>query len=121
MISSPSSTRYGAQSPALENTPPFRLSSSSTRKGTIPEFVGKLNFYLSAVDDQLKQPADQPSIGLLLCKDKNRIVVEYALRDLSKPIGVASYSLQHTLPTDLSDALPSETEIQQALEHFSNE
>lgn len=87
----------------------------------IPEFAGKLNFYLSAVDEQLKEAADQPSIGLLLCKDKNRIVVEYALRDLSKPIGVASYRLQPTLPTDMSDALPSETEIQQAFENFSNE
>lgn len=86
-----------------------------------PEFAGKLNFYLSAIDAQLKQPQDQPSIGLLLCKDKNRLVVEYALRDLNKPIGVASYRLQHTLPSELQEALPSETEIQQALEDLPNE
>jgi predicted nuclease of restriction endonuclease-like (RecB) superfamily len=86
-----------------------------------PEYAGKLNFYLSAVDAQLKQPEDHPSIGLLLCKDKNRLVVEYALRDLNKPIGVASYRLQPNLPSELQEALPSETEIQQALEDLPNE
>ncbi len=74
-----------------------------------PEYVGKLNFYLSAVDDLLKSDTDNPSIGLLLCKSKKRFVVEYSLRNYQKPIGVASY-----FPTEekLKDALPSETDLQ---------
>ncbi|WP_027001887.1 PDDEXK nuclease domain-containing protein [Hugenholtzia roseola] len=73
-----------------------------------PEYVGKLNFYLSAVDDLLKQDSDQPSIGLLLCKSKNDVVVEYALRDVSKPMGVASYQLTKKIPHTLKDQLPTE-------------
>lgn len=74
-----------------------------------PEFVGKLNFYLSAVDDQLRHPEDQPTIGLLLCKEKNRVVVEYALRDVVKPMGIASWR------AGLPDALPSVEQIERAL------
>ncbi len=59
-----------------------------------PAFIGKLNFYLSAVDDLLRQPNDQPTIGLLLCKGKNRLVAEYALRNFNKPIGVADWETQ---------------------------
>src|ERR1700693_4759231 len=58
-----------------------------------PEFAGKMNFYLSAVDDLLRHVDDTPSIGLILCKEKNRIVVEYALRDTGEPMGVAQYRL----------------------------
>lgn len=74
-----------------------------------PEYVGKLNFYLSAVDDLLKTDTDNPSIGLLLCKSKKRFVVEYSLRNYHKPIGVASY-----FPNDekLKESLPSETDLQ---------
>ena len=54
-----------------------------------PEYAGKLNFYLSAVDDLLKHESDSPSIGLILCKEKNRLVAEYALKDISKPVGVS--------------------------------
>jgi len=64
-----------------------------------PAFVGQLNLYLSAVDDGLRHSADQPTIGLLLCRDKNRVVVEYALRDVKKPIGVAGWSLTESLPS----------------------
>src|ERR1700731_5053835 len=63
-----------------------------------PEFAGKMNFYLSAVDDLLRHVDDAPSIGLILCKEKNRIVVEYALRNLSKPIGVSAYRIMESLP-----------------------
>jgi predicted nuclease of restriction endonuclease-like (RecB) superfamily len=73
-----------------------------------PEFAGKMNFYLSAVDDLLRHPDDQPSIGLILCKERNRLVVEYALRDTSKPMGVATYRV---LPRRLKGELPTAREI----------
>jgi predicted nuclease of restriction endonuclease-like (RecB) superfamily len=73
-----------------------------------PEHAGKMNFYLSAVDDQLRHPTDQPSIGLILCKERNRVIVEYSLRDTSKPMGVASYEVRRgALPEGLRDSLPS--------------
>lgn len=72
-----------------------------------PEHTGKMNFYLSAVDEQLRHPDDAASIGLLLCKGKNRLIVEYALRDTAKPIGVASWQLTRALPADLTNALPT--------------
>ena len=72
-----------------------------------PEFSGKMNFYLSAVDDLLRHPEDQPSIGIILCKSKNKIVAEYALRDLGKPVGVSEYHLTQALPTGLRQSLPS--------------
>ena len=72
-----------------------------------PEFAGKMNFYLSAVDDQLRHPDDQPTIGIILCKGRNKVIVEYALRDTRKPMGVAQYQLSPTLPTRLRDELPT--------------
>jgi hypothetical protein len=57
-----------------------------------PEYAGKLNFYLSAVDDMLKHKSDNPSIGILLCKERDKLTAEYALRDINKPIGVSEYS-----------------------------
>lgn len=80
-----------------------------------PEYAGKLNFYLSAVDAQMKTAQDGPTIGLLLCKSKNKVVAEYALRDLSKPIGVAEYQLVAALPAELQSSLPSIEAIEQAL------
>jgi predicted nuclease of restriction endonuclease-like (RecB) superfamily len=78
-----------------------------------PEFAGKLNFYLTAVDELLRPPGDEPSIGLLLCKNKRGLVAEYSLRDLNKPIGVSTYTLTQLLPEFLRDKLPSI----EALEH----
>ena len=72
-----------------------------------PEFAGKLNFYLKAVDEQLRDEHDAPTVGLLLCKSKDRLVAEYALSDIQKPLGLASYTLSHTLPDALRDKLPS--------------
>jgi Uncharacterized conserved protein len=72
-----------------------------------PEFAGKLNFYLKAVDEQLRSEGDAPTIGLLLCKSKDRLVAEYALSDIQKPLGLATYTLSHTLPEALRDKLPS--------------
>ncbi len=82
-----------------------------------PEFAGKMNFYLSAVDAQMRHPHDQPSIGLLLCKSKEQLVVEYALRDLSKPIGVAEWEtrLVESLPDELMGSLPTVQQIEQEL------
>lgn len=82
----------------------------------IPEYAGKLNFYLSAVDSLLKRDDDQPSIGLLLCRDKNNIEVEFALRDMNKPMGVSEYTLVETLPDNLKGALPTIEEIEQDLQ-----
>lgn len=80
-----------------------------------PEFVGKLDFYLQLIDEQLKQPSDKPSIGILLVPHKDRLEVEYALRTASKPIGVAQYILSKQLPAVLRGKLPSAEEFQQIL------
>ena len=86
-----------------------------------PEDAGKMNFYLSAVDDLLRHPEDRPSIGLILCKTKNRLVVEYSLRDMNKPIGTASYQLTRTLPADLQESLPSVEELEAELGKVEDE
>lgn len=80
-----------------------------------PEFAGKMNFYLSALDAQVRHPDDQPSVGLILCKSKGRMVVEYALRDLRKPIGVAEYKLTGRLPKPLAKLLPAPAELERVL------
>lgn len=82
-----------------------------------PGFTGQLNLYLSAVDDLMRHPDDKPTIGLLLCKSKNELVVEYALRGLNKPMGVAQWETQltETLPDNLKDSLPSIEEIEAEL------
>ena len=83
------------------------------KSGTFkPEYAGQLNFYLSAVDAQLKSEQDNPSIGLLLCKDRNRLVAEYALRGMNKPIGIAEYQLVESLPKELETSLPSIEKIE---------
>ena len=84
----------------------------------IPEYAGKLNFYLSAVDSLLKRDNDQPTIGLLLCRDKNNIEVEFALRDLNKPMGVSEYTLIESLPDHLKGSLPTVEEIEQDLQQL---
>lgn len=72
-----------------------------------PEYAGKLNFYLKAVDEQLRSERDEPSIGILLCKSRDRVVVEYALSDIRKPMGVSEYHLTRSLPDNLKPSLPS--------------
>ncbi|MFH0982869.1 MAG: PDDEXK nuclease domain-containing protein [Planctomycetota bacterium] len=83
-----------------------------------PEFAGKMNFYLSAVDDQMRHPDDKPSIGLILCKSRNRTIAEYALRDLVKPVGVARYvtRLVESLPAELRGALPTVEQLRAELD-----
>jgi predicted nuclease of restriction endonuclease-like (RecB) superfamily len=80
-----------------------------------PEHVGKLNFYLSAVDAQMRAEHDAPTIGLLLCKTRSRVIVEYALRDTTKPMGVAEYEIVTALPKKLQSSLPSIQQIEKEL------
>ena len=80
-----------------------------------PEHAGQLNFYLAAVDAQVKAPDDKPTIGLLLCKQQNRLVAEYALSGIDKPIGAAEYQLLRDLPATLEQSLPSIADIEAEL------
>ncbi len=81
----------------------------------IPEYAGKMNFYLSALDDMVRHPEDQPSVGVILCKSKKGLVAEYSLRDMSKPIGISEYKLTSKLPKELSGQLPSPKQLAEAL------
>ncbi len=81
-----------------------------------PEFVGKMQFYLTALDRQVRQDDENPSIGIILCKEKNRTIVEYALHDANKPIGVATYEITRTLPKELKGQLPRPEDIAALLE-----
>lgn len=80
-----------------------------------PEFAGKMNFYLSAVDDLLRHPEDRPSIGIILCKSKNKVIVEYALRDTAKPLGVSEFRLTEALPEGLKGSLPAIEDLENEL------
>lgn len=84
-----------------------------------PEYAGKLNFYIKAVDEQIKTERDEPTIGILLCKSKDKVVVEYALSDIYKPIGVSEYQLTHILTEELKSTLPSVEEIETELENLA--
>lgn len=90
-----------------------------------PEHAGKLNFYIKAVDEQLRRDGDTPTIGILLCKGKDRVVAEYALSDIHKPMGVSEYELVRSLPDELKSALPTieqiEAELQQSDEDDNGE
>jgi predicted nuclease of restriction endonuclease-like (RecB) superfamily len=81
-----------------------------------PEYVGKMQFYLTALDRQVRQDDENPSIGIILCKEKSRTIVEYALHDARKPIGVATYEITKTLPKELKGQLPSPETIAALLE-----
>lgn len=86
-----------------------------------PEHAGQLNFYLTAVDRQVKAPDDKPSIGLLLCKTQSRLIAEYALSGMDKPIGVAEYQLVRSLPETLATSLPTVEELESELEALGDE
>jgi len=81
-----------------------------------PEFAGKMNFYLSALDDLVRHPDDQPSVGIILCKGKGKNIAEYALRDMSKPIGISEYRLTTKLPKNLAKQLPKTSDLQKLIE-----
>lgn len=80
--------------------------------GFLPEYAGKMNFYLNLLDDFVREPDENPSIGIILCADRNRVDVEYALRGIDKPMGVAGYSLTHDLPKELAGKLPDAKQIE---------
>ena len=80
-----------------------------------PAYAGQLNFYLSAIDDLLRHPDDKPTIGLILCKTKNQIVAEYALRDMSKPLGISEFHYLEALPENLKGTLPTIEELEAEL------
>lgn len=82
-----------------------------------PEFAGKLNFYLSAVDSQIRKPDDNPTIGILLCKNKDKVEVEYALRDIQKPMGISEFRLTDAIPENFRSKLPTIEELESQLEN----
>lgn len=87
----------------------------------VPEYAGKMNFYLNLLDDKVKLPDENPSIGLILCKEKNDIVVKYALRNIKKPMGVSKYYLTKKLPAKLLKQLPSSAVIEKKLKELEEE
>ena len=90
-------------------------------KPFIPEYAGKINFYVSAVDELLKQEDDNPTIGLLICKSKDNTVVEWSFRGMTQPLGVASYKLHETMEEHLSKMLPTEEELKRIIETYDEE
>jgi predicted nuclease of restriction endonuclease-like (RecB) superfamily len=80
-----------------------------------PEHAGKMNFYLNLLDDTVRQPHENPSIGLILCADRDQVDVEYALRGIDKPVGVAEYRLTKELPDEIADKLPDTKQIEQQI------
>jgi hypothetical protein len=85
-----------------------------------PEYVGKLNFYITAIDRLVKDNTDKPTIGILLCKSKNNVVVDFALHDINKPLGVSEYTYKQ-LPENLKNSLPSVEQIENELNKFDDE
>jgi hypothetical protein len=81
-----------------------------------PEYAGKMNFYLSAVDDLVRGPDDAPTIGMVLCKDRDRTDVEYVLRGVTQPVGISSFELSNVLPSELEGVLPTVQQLEQLLE-----
>ena len=86
-----------------------------------PEHAGKLNFYIKAVDEQLRGEGDKPTIGILLCKGKDKVVAEYALSDIHKPMGVSKYELTQSLPEELKSSLPTIEQIEAELQQGSDD
>lgn len=81
----------------------------------LPEYVGKMQFYLAVLDDEVRMPDEAPSIGIILCKTKNKTIVEYALRESTKPIGVAQYRIVRSLPDEMKGMLPTPEQIEKTL------
>jgi predicted nuclease of restriction endonuclease-like (RecB) superfamily len=86
----------------------------------VPEYAGKMQFYLAVLDDKVKQKDENPSIGIIICKTKRRTVVEYALKNSNSPVGVADYSISKKLPEDLKGLLPSSEEIIKSLSYLTD-
>ncbi len=86
-----------------------------------PEYTGQLGFYLAAVDDLMKKESDNPTIGILLCKSKNKIVAEYALRGMKAPIGISEYVLSKAVPNELKSSLPTVEQMENLLNEMCEE
>jgi hypothetical protein len=84
-----------------------------------PEYAGKMNFYLSLLNRRTRKPHENPSIGIIICKSKSRTTVEFALQDMHKPIGIATYTLSPRLPDSLSRFFPSSEEFVRRIEAVS--
>ena len=82
------------------------------------EYAGKMQLYLTALDEQIKLPDENPSIGIIICKNKDKTYVEYALKNINMPIGVATYQLRNTLPEEMKEMLPEPEEIVKRLKLF---
>jgi hypothetical protein len=76
-----------------------------------PEFTGKMSFYLSLLDEKVRKSYENPSVGIIICKSKDRTTVEFALKDVNKPIGIATYNISESLPQELSNFFPSSQEL----------
>lgn len=85
------------------------------------EYAGKMQLYLTALDEQVKLPDENPSIGIIICKSKDKTYVEYALKNINAPIGVATYQLQNTLPEEMKSVLPEPEEIVKRLRLFEDD
>ena len=83
-----------------------------------PEYAGKMNFYLAALNDTVKLPDENPSIGIIICKEKKRTTVEYALKDSNQPIGIATYTLTESLPSNYQGLLPTSAQIEANIVHL---
>jgi hypothetical protein len=87
----------------------------------VPSYLGQLNFYLSALDQYVRQPDEAPSIGIILCKEANRNIVEFAVRDYTKPMGVATYRTREEMPDEWQKALPDVDDMKKLLESSAEE
>ena len=80
-----------------------------------PEYAGKMNFYLNLLNDTVKMPHENPSIGIILCTDKDKLEVEYALQNVVQPMGISTYTVQETFPKEWNKSLPTKEELEQKL------
>jgi hypothetical protein len=110
-------TQFYREYPALFSIGPQAVAQlPKNEKGEFkPDYAGKINFYCNVVDDLLKHETDNPTIGLILCQDKNKVIAEYALRGMNKPIGISEYELTRALPESLKSALPTIEQIESEL------
>lgn len=83
-----------------------------------PEYVGQLGFYVTAVDETLKKETDNETIGLLLCEDKDKLTVEWSLKSVNAPIGVASYKVKNVIPKEIMEKLPTEEELNLYIKNY---
>jgi len=87
----------------------------------LPEYAGKMSFYLTALNEKMKYEDENPAIGIIICKSKNRTIVEYALKNNNQPIGVGTYTIQEQLPSELQKYLPSQEELISSIENFEKD